>query len=104
MNLSFCLKQLFIRKPVHALPLLASLTKFCCACVPVAEGDFLLRASSEKMKENALKLEEGRFRLDIRKKLFSVRVKHCNRLPREVNAPSLEAFKARLNGAVSSLV
>ena len=51
-------------------------------------------------------MEQGRFRLDIRKKFFTVRVvRHWNRLPREaVNAPSLEAFKARLDGAVSSLV
>ena len=46
-----------------------------------------------------------RFRLDIRKKFFTVRVvRHWNRLPREaVNAPSQEAFKARLDGAVSNL-
>jgi len=32
-------------------------------------------------------------------------VKHWHRLPREaVNAPSLEVFKARLDGALSSLV
>ena len=32
-------------------------------------------------------------------------VRHGNRLPREaVDAPSLEVFKARLDGAVSSLV
>jgi len=31
--------------------------------------------------------------------------RHWNRLPREVvDAPSLEVFKARLDGAVSSLV
>jgi len=30
---------------------------------------------------------------------------HCNRLPKEVvDAPSLEAFKARLNVALGSLV
>ncbi|KFP18927.1 hypothetical protein Z169_11186, partial [Egretta garzetta] len=48
----------------------------------------------------------GRFRLDIRKKFFTVRViKHWNRLPREVvEAPSLEAFKARLDGALSNLI
>jgi len=51
-------------------------------------------------------VEEGRFRRDIRKKLFTVRVeRHWNRLPREVvDAPLLEALKARLDGAVSNLV
>ncbi|KGL87124.1 hypothetical protein N301_07506, partial [Charadrius vociferus] len=52
------------------------------------------------------KLEEGRFRLDIRKKFFTLRVvRHWHRLPREaVDAPSLEVFKARLDGALSDLV
>jgi len=32
-------------------------------------------------------------------------VKHWNRLPREVvNAPSLEVFKVRLDGALSNLI
>ncbi|KFV62233.1 hypothetical protein N307_06611, partial [Dryobates pubescens] len=55
---------------------------------------------------NGLKLEEGRFRLDIRKKFFTVRVViHWNRLPREaVDAPSLEVSKATLDEAFSSLV
>ncbi|KFQ99162.1 hypothetical protein Y956_03683, partial [Nipponia nippon] len=55
---------------------------------------------------NAFKLKEGRFRLDIRKKIFTMRVvSHWNKLPREaVDAPSLEAFKARLDGALTNLV
>ncbi|KFQ96022.1 hypothetical protein Y956_08737, partial [Nipponia nippon] len=55
---------------------------------------------------NGCKLKEGRFRLDKRKKFFTMRVvKHWNRLPREVvDAPSLETFKARLDGALSNLI
>ena len=65
------------------------------------EGHFI-RASSNI----PFKLEEGRFILDIRKKLFPVRVvRHWNVFPNEaVDAHSLEAFKVRLDGALRSLV
>ncbi|KFV54986.1 hypothetical protein N341_11694, partial [Tyto alba] len=55
---------------------------------------------------NGFKLKEGRFRLNIRKRFFTIRVvKHWNKLPREViDAPSLEGFKARLDGAWNNLV
>ena len=51
-------------------------------------------------------LREGGSRLDITGKFFTERVMRCwNRLPREVvSAPSLEVFKARLDGAPGSLV
>jgi len=69
------------------------------------EGLFT-RVCSDRTRGNGSKLKEGRFRLDIRKKFFTMRVmKHWHRLPREVvAAPSLEVFKARLDGALSNLV
>ncbi|KGL86264.1 hypothetical protein N301_13533, partial [Charadrius vociferus] len=69
------------------------------------EGLFT-RACSDRMRGNGYKLEEGMFRLNIRKKFFTLRVvRHWNRLPREVvEAPSLEVFKARLDVALGNLV
>ncbi|KFZ58381.1 hypothetical protein N338_12838, partial [Podiceps cristatus] len=54
---------------------------------------------------NGFKLKEGRYRLDIRKKFFTTQVvRHWNRLPREtVDAPSLDTFKARLDGALGNM-
>ena len=71
-----------------------------------AEEGLFIRADSDRTRGNGFKLEKCRFRLDLRKKLFTMRVvRHWNRLPSVVvDAPYLEAFKARLDGALSNLV
>lgn len=53
---------------------------------------------------NSSKLKEERFRLDVRKTFFPVKVvRPC--LPREaVASPTLEVSKARLAGALNNLV
>jgi len=80
--------------------------------LPVLEGAYkeageglLTRARRDRKRGTGFKLKEGRFRLDRRKKFFTLPVRHWHRLPREaVAAPSLAGFKARLDGALSNLV
>ena len=64
------------------------------------------RVDNGRTGGNGLKLKEGDFWLDIRGKFFTMRVvRRWNRLPREVvDAATLEVFKARLDGALGSLV
>ena len=54
---------------------------------------------------NSVKLRQGRFRLDIRKRFFTKRVvKNWNRLPRDiVTATSLSEFKKCLDCALSHM-
>jgi len=85
--------------------LLAAFQYLKSAYKKVGEGH-CTRACSDRTRDNGFKLKEDRFRLDIRKKFFTVRVmRHWNRFPREaVAAPSLAVFKATLDGALSNLV
>ena len=71
------------------------------------EGSQLFtRVDTGRTRGNDFKLKEGRFGLDIRGEFFTKRVVRCwHRLPREaVDAPSLEVFKARLDGALGNPV
>ena len=64
------------------------------------EGDRLFsRACDDRTKRNCFELKEGRFRLDIRKRYFTVRlVRHWHRLPGNVvDALSLETLKVWLH-------
>jgi len=60
---------------------------------------FLARPICDRTRSNSFNLREGRFRLN--ETFFTTRVvKQWNRLPRKaVEAPFLEIFKVRLDGA-----
>ena len=80
--------------------------------------NFLLRGSggagvnlfslvtTDRTRGNGVKLQEGRLRLHIRKRFFTMTVvAHWNRLPRDtVTAPSLSEFKKCLDCALSHML
>jgi len=70
-------------------------------------GDKLFsRVCCDRTRGNGFKLKEGRFRLGIMKKVFTMMVVKCqNRLPKEaVDVPSLETFKVRFDGTLRNLI
>ena len=71
------------------------------------EGDRLFsRVCGDKTGGNGFKLKKCKFRLDIGKKYFTVRVvRHWNKLPCDVlDAPSLKTFKMKLDKALRHLI
>lgn len=70
-------------------------TKLICFIITA----YTRETKQKDLRTNGFKLEKGKFRLDVRKKIIYQRVvEHCHKLPMEVvDAPSVEVLKSRLD-------
>ena len=70
------------------------------------DADLLSLVTSNRTQGNGMKLCQGKFRWDVRKRFFTERVVgHWNSLPWEVDkAPSLSEFNEHVDDALSPMV
>jgi len=93
-------------QPCHCPKLQHSALQYLKGAYKQDGKQLFARVDSDRTRGNSFKLRKRRFRSDIRRRFFTQRVvMHWKRLPKEVvDAPSLEALKARLDVALGGLV
>lgn len=74
----------------------------CCFLLPLRTDSKDALPRDEKAQGSHHKLQHGKFQLDIRKKVFAMRV-IIREVPREVvKSPSVKIFKTHLHKALSN--